>query len=118
MVSSPAPPAMPVAAEPAEVVALTAPVPASVTLTLEEAAQAPPAVVQSAAAPAPASPADAVTEVRFTIVSLPAPPSMPVAVESDVVDAFAPETPASVTDTARALASLWAEALIAARLLI
>src|SRR6267142_1465981 len=79
MESSSAPPAMPVAVEPAVVVASTAPVPARVTLTFEELAQAPPAVLQSAAAAAAASPAEAVTEARFTIVSLPLPPSMPVA---------------------------------------
>ncbi len=109
---------MPVAMERATVVASTAPVPARVTLTFEELAHAPPAVLQSASAVAPASPAEAVTEARFTIVSLPLPPSMPVAVASDFVEAFAPDTPASVTDTVRALALLWAEALIAARLVI
>src|SRR5258705_9845203 len=118
MVSSSAPPAMPVAVERAVVVASTAPVPARVGLRFEDLAQARHAVLQSAAAAAAASPAEAVTEARFTIVSLPLPPSMPVAVASDFVEAFASVTPAKTTDTVRALALLRAEALIAARLAI
>src|SRR5215470_14144395 len=102
---------MPVAEARAAVVASTDPVPARVTLTLEDPAQAPPAVGQPASALAPASPAEAVTAARFTIVSLPLPPSMPVAVASDVVEALAPDTPASVTDTVSALALPLAEAL-------
>src|SRR5882672_4029715 len=103
MLSSSAPPAMPIAVERATVVASTVPVPARFTLTFEVLAQAPPAVLQSASAAAAASPAEAVTEARFTIVSLPLPPSIPVAVARDLIDAFASDTPANPTDTLRAL---------------
>src|SRR5258708_39681732 len=113
MESSPAPPEMPVAVERAAVLASTAPVPAKVTLTVEDAAQAPPAAVQSAPAAAAASPANAVIDAWFTIVFLPPPPSMPVAVARDLIDAFASDTPANPTGAALALPLPRAEALIA-----
>src|SRR5258706_3916937 len=118
MESSPAPPAMPVAVEPAVVAAPPAPPPARVTLTVVELAQAPPAVLQSASAPAAASPAEAATEARFTIVFVPLPPSIPVAVASAFVEVFASDTPASSAVTAVPLAPLRAEAVVAARVLV
>src|SRR5260370_33527723 len=107
-----------VGVERAAVLASTGPVPAKVSLRVEDGAQAPPAAVQSAPAAAGASPANAVIDAWFTIVFFPPPPSMPVAVASDFVEVFASDTPAKSTDTVLPLALLRAEALIAARLLI